>query len=334
MHLRICPKRLPVKPPCARSTLSWRPSWVSLLAVRWRLSLSSGELIGRAIVAPGRSRAPLGGSTPFWEMAVGAAEVHVDEETGAVVVEEYVPVADIGRSTNPQQCEGQDEGAVMQGLGHTLLEEMVHDGGQLLNANLVDYRVPRAEDLPSRLRCIFVENGDGAGPFGAKGAGEGSLIRRALPRAAAHHRAGVASAPRPAHGLRGRASKERPTEGPTARRSTTTPDAIVTVGKISRGRPPSFLQLWLEFCSATDARGRRRSPRGEHGHACERCVGFRVTLDRQPRLQPDSEAVNKAATLVNPVGATISSHLTAISNRNSSGLFACKWLRAPATNSD
>jgi CO/xanthine dehydrogenase Mo-binding subunit len=176
MHLRICPKRLPVKPPCARSTLSWRPSWVSLLAVRWRLSLSSGELIGRGIVAPGRSRAPLGGSTPFWEMAVGAAEVHVDEETGAVVVEEYVPVADIGRSTNPQQCEGQDEGAVMQGLGHTLLEEMVHDGGQLLNANLVDYRVPRAEDLPSRLRCIFVENGDGAGPFGAKGAGEGSLI--------------------------------------------------------------------------------------------------------------------------------------------------------------
>jgi CO/xanthine dehydrogenase Mo-binding subunit len=53
---------------------------------------------------------------------------------------------------------------------------MVYDGGQLLNANLVDYRVPRAEDLPSRLRCLFVENGDGAGPFGAKGAGEGSLI--------------------------------------------------------------------------------------------------------------------------------------------------------------
>ena len=53
---------------------------------------------------------------------------------------------------------------------------MVYDGGQLLNANLVDYRVPRALDLPARLRCAFVENGDGAGPFGAKGAGEGSLI--------------------------------------------------------------------------------------------------------------------------------------------------------------
>jgi CO/xanthine dehydrogenase Mo-binding subunit len=141
-----------------------------------RFGMGGGELIGRGVVAPGRTRAPLGGSTPFWEMAVGAALVHVDEETGAVVVDEYVSVADVGRCINPQQCEGQDEGAVMQGLGHTLLEEMAYRGGQLMNGNLVDYRVPRAGDLPAHLRCLFVENGDGAGPFGAKGAGEGSLI--------------------------------------------------------------------------------------------------------------------------------------------------------------
>ncbi len=141
-----------------------------------RFGMGGGELIGRGVVAPGRSRAPLGGSTPFWEMAVGAAQVGVDEETGAVVVDEYVSVADVGRCINPQQCEGQDEGAVMQGLGHTLFEEMVYGEGQLLNGNLADYRVPRALDLPARLSCLFVENGDGAGPFGAKGAGEGSLI--------------------------------------------------------------------------------------------------------------------------------------------------------------
>jgi hypothetical protein len=52
-----------------------------------RFGMGGGELIGRGIVAPGRSAAPLGGSTPFWEMAVGAAEVSVDEYTGAVVVE-------------------------------------------------------------------------------------------------------------------------------------------------------------------------------------------------------------------------------------------------------
>jgi len=141
-----------------------------------RFGMSGGELIGRGIVAPGRSAAPLGGSTPFWEMAVGAAEVSVDEETGAVTVHSYASVADVGRCINPQQCEGQDEGAVMQGIGHTLLEEMLYEGGQLLNPNLVDYRVPRAEDVPGELQCRFVENGDGAGPFGAKGAGEGSLV--------------------------------------------------------------------------------------------------------------------------------------------------------------
>ena len=141
-----------------------------------RFGMGGGELIGRGIVAPGGSAAPLGGSTPFWEMAVGAAEITLDEETGAITVEDYVSVADVGLRINPQQCEAQDEGAVMQGLGHTLLEEMRYDRGQLLNANLVDYRVPRAEDVPARLRCEFVENGDGAGPFGAKGAGEGSLV--------------------------------------------------------------------------------------------------------------------------------------------------------------
>jgi CO/xanthine dehydrogenase Mo-binding subunit len=149
-------------------------SYTELL--QYRFGMSGGELLGRGIVAPGRSGAPLGGSTPFWEMAVGAAEVSVDEETGAVVIEDYVSVADVGRCINPLQCEGQDEGAVMQGIGHTLLEEMAYEGGSLVNANLAAYRVPRAEDVPASLRCHFVENADGAGPFGAKGAGEGSLV--------------------------------------------------------------------------------------------------------------------------------------------------------------
>jgi CO/xanthine dehydrogenase Mo-binding subunit len=138
--------------------------------------MSGGELIGRGIVAPGRTSAPLGGSTPFWEVAVGAAEVSVDEETGAVQIERYVSVADIGRAINPLSLEGQDEGAVMQGIGHTLFEEMVYADGHLLNGSLLLYRVPRAEDVPPSMECRFVENGDGAGPFGAKGAGEGSLI--------------------------------------------------------------------------------------------------------------------------------------------------------------
>jgi CO/xanthine dehydrogenase Mo-binding subunit len=141
-----------------------------------RFGMRGGELIGRGVVAPGRTQAPLGGSTPFWEVAMGGAEIALDEETGAISVEAYASVADVGRRLNPQQCEAQDEGAVMQGLGHTLLEEMVYEGGTLLNPNLVGYRVPRAEDVPARFDSVFVENGDGPGPFGAKGVGEGALI--------------------------------------------------------------------------------------------------------------------------------------------------------------
>jgi CO/xanthine dehydrogenase Mo-binding subunit len=106
--------------------------------------MRGGELIGRGVVAPGRTKAALGGSTPFWEVAMGGAEISLDEETGAIAIESYASVSDVGRCINPQQCAAQDEGAVMQGLGHTLLEEMVYEGGQLLNADLAGYRVPRA----------------------------------------------------------------------------------------------------------------------------------------------------------------------------------------------
>jgi CO/xanthine dehydrogenase Mo-binding subunit len=151
-----------------------RLTYAETLALKF--GMSGGELIGRGVVAPGRTAAPLGGSTPFWEMAVGAAEVSVDEETGAVRVERYVSVADVGRAINPLTLEGQDEGGVVQGLGHTLLEEMLYADGHLLNGTLLVYRVPRADDVPDELECRFVENADGSGPFGSKGAGEGSLI--------------------------------------------------------------------------------------------------------------------------------------------------------------
>jgi CO/xanthine dehydrogenase Mo-binding subunit len=153
---------------------SRRVTYPEVLALRF--GMSGGELIGRGVVAPGRSAAPLGGSTPFWEMAVGAAEVSVDEETGAVRVERYVSVADVGRAMNPLTLEAQDEGGVLQGLGHTLHEEMIYADGHLVNGTLLLYRVARADDVPPALECRFVENADGSGPFGAKGAGEGSLV--------------------------------------------------------------------------------------------------------------------------------------------------------------
>jgi CO/xanthine dehydrogenase Mo-binding subunit len=112
----------------------------------------------------------------FWEAAAGAAEVSVDEQTGAMIVERYVSVADVGQAINPRECEGQDEGAAVQALGPALFEARAVDAGQLLNAGLIDYRLPTFLDVPGDLRSILVEHGDGPGPFGAKGLGEGGTF--------------------------------------------------------------------------------------------------------------------------------------------------------------
>jgi len=84
--------------------------------------------------------------------------------------------ADVGKALNPLNCEGQDEGAAMMGIGHSLFESIIYENGQIVNANLVDYRVPTFNDLPGEYESILVENADGPGPFGAKGMGEGGII--------------------------------------------------------------------------------------------------------------------------------------------------------------
>jgi CO/xanthine dehydrogenase Mo-binding subunit len=65
---------------------------------------------------------------------------------------------------------------VMFGIGHTLMEEMVYEDGQLINPNLIDYRVPTFAHLPKQFSTYIIENGNGPGPFGAKGMGEGGLL--------------------------------------------------------------------------------------------------------------------------------------------------------------
>jgi hypothetical protein len=66
----------------------------------------------------------------------------------------------------------------MFGIGHTLMEEMVYEDGQLLNPNLVDYRVPTFQDLPEHLHTILIENGNGPGPFVRKASARWIASRR------------------------------------------------------------------------------------------------------------------------------------------------------------
>jgi CO/xanthine dehydrogenase Mo-binding subunit len=137
----------------------------------------AGEIIGRGVYRDLKTKkAALGATTTFWEVGWGGAVVEVDRDTGALHLKKYVSIADVGRAINPSQCEGQDEGGVVFGLGHALFEEMMYEDGQLLNPNLVDYRVPTFNDLPEEFSSELIENGNGPGPFGAKGMGEGGLL--------------------------------------------------------------------------------------------------------------------------------------------------------------
>lgn len=139
-----------------------------------RFGFAGGELVGEGEVRPEQGSGSYAEGPVFWEICIAAAEVAVDPETGRVGVERMATIADVGKAINPLLVERQDEGAVLQGVGNALFEEMVYEDAVLTNDNLLDYRVPRIEDMPAEMTGIIVENGDGPGPYGAKGCGEGA----------------------------------------------------------------------------------------------------------------------------------------------------------------
>ena len=113
---------------------------------------------------------------PTFSGAVHVAVVEVDPGTGRVTVRRYALVEDCGRVINPLIVEGQIHGAVAQGIGEALLESVVYDDdGQLLTATLMDYALPRADDLPL-LEIGHLETPSPITPGGVKGMGEGGTI--------------------------------------------------------------------------------------------------------------------------------------------------------------
>ena len=134
---------------------------------------SGGEMIGRGEAGPEITDNKL---PVFWEVGMGAAEVALDRETGEVKLKKFISVADVGKAIHPEHCVAQEEGAAMQGIGHTFFEQLIYDNGQLINANLVDYRVPTFADVPEEFHTALVENGDGPGPFGVRGMAEGGIL--------------------------------------------------------------------------------------------------------------------------------------------------------------
>ena len=104
------------------------------------------------------------------------AEVEIDPATGQVQMVNFTAVDDVGRVINPMIVEGQVQGGVAQGIGQALLETCVYDGsGQLLSGSMMDYCLPRAEDLPpvgvATHTTLCTHN-----PLGVKGCGEVGAI--------------------------------------------------------------------------------------------------------------------------------------------------------------
>jgi carbon-monoxide dehydrogenase large subunit len=106
-----------------------------------------------------------------------AAHVAVDPGTGHVALIDYMAVEDVGRIINPLTLHGQTIGAIVQGLGGALLENLAYDeDGQFLSGTLADYLLPTTSDFPVIRAHALEEKPALENPLGAKGAGEGGII--------------------------------------------------------------------------------------------------------------------------------------------------------------
>src|ERR1051326_1398281 len=106
-----------------------------------------------------------------------AAEIEIDPETGVVTLENYAAIDDYGRLINPMLTVGQVQGGLAQGIGQAMLEHTVYDEqtGQLLSGSLMDYTLPRADDLPP-LDITLAELPTAVNPLGVKGAGQAGCL--------------------------------------------------------------------------------------------------------------------------------------------------------------
>ncbi len=128
---------------------------------------TGGPIVGRANLSPS------GAGSAF---ATHIVDVEVDPETGKVTILKYTAVQDAGRAIHPSYVEGQIQGGAVQGIGWALNEEYyMSDDGRMLNATLLDYRMPTALDMPM-INTIIVEVPNPMHPYGVRGVGEVSIV--------------------------------------------------------------------------------------------------------------------------------------------------------------
>jgi 4-hydroxybenzoyl-CoA reductase subunit alpha len=142
--------------------------------------LKAGTLVGTGKYKPprlgGSYKGAAVGTSPAYGCSAQVVEVNVDLETGQVTVENMTDAHDCGLAINKTQVEGQMQGSLSMGLGECLFEEVKFDSrGRVINANLGEYKIPTALDMPN-VKSIIVESNEPKGPYGAKEVGEGAIM--------------------------------------------------------------------------------------------------------------------------------------------------------------
>ena len=117
-----------------------------------------------------------GNISACYAYGVQGAEVEVDTETGEVRILKMAAAHDVGKVLNPQAIRGQTYGALAQGVGYALYEEVHTREGRILNTNYRDYKIPGVFEVDFPIELDFIETDELAGPYGAKGVGEPGLV--------------------------------------------------------------------------------------------------------------------------------------------------------------
>jgi CO/xanthine dehydrogenase Mo-binding subunit len=173
------------------ATMAVRDKLVAMAAQRYGWNPEAIILKERQVIAPGQSPVSLaelvaqsGGSIEaqftfeaerdedLTAFCAQIAEVEVDEETGQVKLTKFTTAHDVGTILNPISHQGQIEGAVMQGVGYALMEEMQYDEGHVSTLSFGEYKIPTMNDIPE-LRTVLVKSDSGGPtPYGGKSIGE------------------------------------------------------------------------------------------------------------------------------------------------------------------
>ena len=137
--------------------------------IRWAdLLARTGESVS------GRAHIEVKGRAHITSFAVQVAEVAVDPETGEIRLLRFTTAHDVGQIVHPIGHQGQINGAIMQGLGYALMEELPVEDGRVTTLSFGEYKLPTMHDIPP-LTTVLVEATEGVGPYHIKGIGESPM---------------------------------------------------------------------------------------------------------------------------------------------------------------